>query len=34
MTGAPSDAPVEQLAELGVAVVAPPENQEGSGNGR
>jgi len=34
MTGAPSDAPAEQLAELGIAVLAPPENQEGSGNGR
>jgi len=34
MTGAPSDAPAEQLAELGIAVVAAPENQEGSGNGR
>jgi aspartyl-tRNA synthetase len=34
MTGAPSDAPVEQLAELGVAIIAPPQNQEGSGNGR
>jgi len=34
MTGAPSDAPAEQLAELGIAIVAPPQNQEGSGNGR
>ncbi|MDX6489299.1 MAG: aspartyl-tRNA synthetase, partial [Gaiellaceae bacterium] len=34
MTGAPSDAPAEQLAELGLAIVAPPQNQEGSGNGR
>jgi aspartyl-tRNA synthetase len=34
MTGAPSDAPAEQLAELGLAIVAPPQNQEDSGNGR
>jgi aspartyl-tRNA synthetase len=34
MTAAPSDAPAEQLAELGIAIVAPPQNQEGSGNGR
>ncbi|MDQ5821200.1 MAG: aspartate--tRNA ligase [Actinomycetota bacterium] len=26
MTGAPSDAPAEQLAELGIAIVEPPKN--------